>query len=70
MAEWKVVYKTQINSRAQIVQGVLIDRGIEAVIVSKKDSTLIINNGQIEVRVSEGQVLEAMKIVTDEITFK
>lgn len=70
MAEWKVVYKTQINSRAQIVQGVLIDRGIEAVIVSKKDSTLIINNGQIEVRVSEEQVLDAMKIVTDEITFK
>ena len=70
MAEWTVVYKTQINSRAQIVQGVLIDRGIEAVIVSKKDSTLIINNGQIEVRVSKEQVLEAMKIVTDEITFK
>lgn len=70
MAEWTVVYKTLINSRAQIVQGVLTDRGIEAVIVNKKDSTLIINNGQIEVRVPEEQVLDAMKIVTDEISFE
>jgi hypothetical protein len=70
MKDWTTVYKTTINSRAEIVKGVLVERGIEAVIISKKDTTLIIDNGSIDVMVQKEQVLEAMKIVKDEITFE
>jgi hypothetical protein len=51
------------------VKGVLADRGIDAVIVNKKDSTLHIGHGQIEVQVLKSDVLEAKKIINDEITF-
>jgi hypothetical protein len=70
MKDWTAVYKTTINSRAEIVKGVLVERGIDAVIINKKDTTLIINNGQIEVMVQREQVLDAVKIVNDEITFE
>jgi len=69
MKDWTVVYKTPIHSRAEIVKGVLNDRGIDAVIINKKDSTIHINHGQIEVMVQKEQVLSAVKIVNDEITF-
>ena len=70
MKDWTVVYKTPISSRAEIVKGVLTDRGITAVIINKKDSSIQINNGQVEVMVPREQVLNAMKIVNDEITFE
>ncbi|MCK5209783.1 MAG: DUF2007 domain-containing protein [Cyclobacteriaceae bacterium] len=70
MKDWTTVYKTPINSRAEIVKGVLSDRSIDAVIVNKKDSTLHFSHGQIEVLVPNKEVLKAMKIVNDEITFK
>lgn len=69
MKDWTVVYKSQISSRAEIVKSVLADRTIDAVIINKKDSTLHLNNGQIEVLVQKSQVLEAMKIINDEISF-
>jgi len=69
MKDWTVVYKSQISSRAEIVKSVLVERAIDAVIVNKKDSTLHLNNGQIEVQVQKNQVLEAMKIINDEISF-
>ena len=69
MKDWTVVYNSQINSRTEIVKGVLTDRGIDAVIVNKKDSTLHLDHGQIEVLVQQSSVLEAMKIINDEITF-
>ena len=67
---WTTVYKTSINSRAEIVKGVLIDRDIDAVIVNKKDSTIHISHGQIEVLVSNEDATKAIKIVDDEITFE
>ena len=70
MKDWIKVYKTPILSRAEIVKGVLISRGIEAVVMNKKDTTLIINNGMIEVLVPNDQALTAANIVEDEITFK
>lgn len=69
MKDWTVVYKTPIISRAEIVKGVLNDRGIDSVIINKKDSTIHINHGQIEVMVQKDQVLDAVKIVNDEISF-
>jgi len=69
MKDWTVVYKSPNNSRTEIVKGVLTDRGINAVIINKKDSTLHLNNGQIEVLVQKSSALDAMKIINDEITF-
>lgn len=70
MKDWTIVYKTQINSRAQIVKGVLNEHEIEVVIVSKKDTTLHLSHGQIEVLVPNKKVISAKKIVEDEITFE
>ena len=70
LEDWSVIYKTPILSRAEIVKGVLIERGINAVIVNKKDSTLHLSHGQIEVQVPKNETLNAMKIYNDEITFE
>ncbi len=69
MNDWTRVYKTSILSRAEIVKSVLQNHEIEAGIVNKKDSTIIIDNGQIEVMVPNEQALNAARIVKDEITF-
>ncbi|MCG8308866.1 MAG: DUF2007 domain-containing protein [Cytophagales bacterium] len=70
MKDWSVVYKTSMMSRAEIVKGVLTAHGLNAVIVNKKDSTLHMSHGLIEVQVPNSQVLNAMKIYNDEITFE
>ena len=69
MKDWSVVYKSTIHSRAEIVKGVLIEHDIEAILVDKKDSSLHIPHGQIEILVQQNNVLEAIKIINDEITF-
>ncbi len=70
MKNWAIVYKTLIASRAEICRGVLNDRNIDAVIINKKDTTVHMSHGQIEVHVPRDQVLTAMKIINDEITFE
>jgi hypothetical protein len=70
MKGWSVIYKTPVSSRAAIVKGVLAESGIEAVIMNKKDSTLHIDHGQLEVMVPSDMVLKAVKIVNDEIAFR
>ena len=69
MKDWTVIYKSPINSRADIVKGVLNESNIESVIVNKKDSTVHFSHGQIEVLVQKEDVLKAMKIVNNEIKF-
>ena len=70
MKDWNIVFKTKNNSRAEIVKGVLTERNINAVIINKKDSSLHLSHGQIEVLVPRDDVLKAVKIVNDEIAFK
>jgi len=70
MKDWTVVYKSPIYSRAEIVKGVLIEQGIDAVIINKRDSSIHFAHGQVEVLVHRNQVLGAMKIINSEITFK
>lgn len=69
MNEWSVVYKSAIHSRAEIVKGVLIECGIEAILVDKKDSSIHMPHGQVEILVKQNKVLEAVKIINDEIKF-
>lgn len=69
MKDWAVVYKSPNHSRAEILKGVLNYRGIEAVIINKQDSTVHMSHGQIEIHVQRDNILSAMKIINDEITF-
>ena len=70
MENWSTVYKTSNSSRAAIVKGVLHEKGVDAVILNKSDSTLHMPHGQVEVSVPADMVLRAIKIVNDEIAFK
>lgn len=70
MKDWTLVFKTPIHSRAEIVKGVLTSREIDAVIVNKKDSTLHVSHGLVEVMVSSKNAIRARKIVEDEIKFE
>jgi hypothetical protein len=69
MKDWSVIYKTKNSSRAEIVKGVLVESGINAVIVNKSDSSLPLSHGQLEILVPCDVVLRALKIVNDEIAF-
>jgi len=70
MKDWSTVYKTPTATRAAIVRGILEENGIEVVIMNKKDSTLHLDHGQLEVLVPCDVVLRAIKIINDEIAFK
>ena len=70
MKNWTIVYKTKDISRAEIVKGVLMENGIQAVIINKSDSSLPLSYGQMEILVPSDVVLRAVKIVNDEIAFK
>lgn len=70
MKDWSLVYKTKDQSRAEIVKGVLTERGINAVVINKKDSSLPLSHGQMEILVPSDVVLRAIKIVNDEIAFR
>jgi len=70
MKDWTTVYKSPIFSRAEIVKGVLIEHGIDAVIINKKDTTVHIDHGLVEVLVHRNHVLNAMKIINGKITFE
>lgn len=69
MTTWKSVYKTKERYKAEIVKDVLEDRGISAVIVNKQDSAYVII-GEFEIHVPVDYIMEAIKIVNDDINFK
>ncbi len=70
MTGWSAVYKTPILSRAEIVCGILTELGITAVVINKKDTTLHMFNGQVEVMVQQEDIVKALKIIEDEISFE
>ena len=69
MATWKSVYKTKERYKAEIVKDLLEDNAISAVIVNKQDSSYVII-GECEVHVPVERVMEAIKIINDDINFK
>lgn len=68
MSNWVKVYKNENLYRAEIVKAVLEDNGLQAVLVDKKDR--IYHLGYYEVHVGADDVLKAIKIITDDITFE
>ena len=68
MTNWQKVYKDGREHRATIVRDVLVDRDIDAVIVTKKDSAY--GFGYLEVQVPSDQVILAIKIIEEDIHFE
>lgn len=69
MATWETVYKSENSVRAEIVKNVLMGRDITAIIVNKRDSSYN-TFGFFEVKVLNEDVIEALRIVSDDIVFE
>ena len=68
MTDWQTVFKTDSNYRAEIVKDRLIDLGIEAVIMNKKDSNY--HFGYFEVMVQPDSVIKALQAIERDIKFE
>lgn len=68
MSKWQKVFESDSLIRAEIVKGVLEEKGIRAVILNKKDPVYKIH-GSIEVMVSADEAIRAINIVDNEISF-
>lgn len=68
MKNWGKVYSTTVAYRAEIVKSILEENDIAAVIVNKKESVYQLF-GSYEVHVAPDDLLKAIKIVENDITF-
>ena len=68
MSSWQKVYQDPQQYRAEIVKAVLEDNDISAVVLSKKDPSY--HFGHFEVQVVSDDVIKAIKIIQDDISFK
>jgi hypothetical protein len=68
MENWIKVFETQAQVRAEIVKGVLEERGIQAVVLNKKETVYQIF-GTYQVLVQRDDSISAATIVKNEITF-
>lgn len=68
MESWIKVFEDKNQIRAEIVKGVLEQNGIPAVVMNKKETVYHVF-GTYEVLVPNDQVLGAMNLIQNEITF-
>ncbi|PIB37028.1 hypothetical protein BFP72_17270 [Reichenbachiella sp. 5M10] len=68
MTDWQKVYSDRTEYRANIVVSVLEDKGIQPVLINKKDAAYQL--GQFEVHVVADDVIRAIKIIKDDIKFE
>ena len=69
MSRGQEVYGSENEVRAKIVRDILMDAGLNSVILKKKDSSLN-NFGRFEVVVNPDDVITALKVIQDEIQFE
>lgn len=69
MKGWQKVYSTEHGYQADIVKAVLEEHNLQPVVVNKQDSAYVVF-GYYEVRVNEHEVMDAMRIISNEINFK
>jgi len=69
VSKWSKVYESKMPYRAEIVKDILEQQGIGAIIMDKKDSAYDIF-GQLEVHVNVESVLNALKIIENDIKFE
>ena len=65
MAGWEKVYSTEQLYKAEIVKDILEEHGLSPIVLNKKESALHI--GLCEVLVIRDEVLQALKIIEDDI---
>lgn len=69
MSSWSKVYESKKPYRTEMVKDILEQKGIKAIVLDRKDSAYDIF-GQLEVHVKAEEVLNALKIIEDDIKFK
>ncbi|RLD24894.1 MAG: hypothetical protein DRI71_01200 [Bacteroidetes bacterium] len=69
MNNWSIVFESTHLHKVEIVKDVLFDRGLEPVIVNKKDTAYNIF-GQYEVHVAPEHAVRAIRIIENDIKFK
>jgi hypothetical protein len=68
MENWIRVFEDQNQIRAEIVKGVLEERGLPAVILNKKETVYQLS-GTYQVLVPNDQVQSALQLIQHEIAF-
>ncbi|MDH5399797.1 MAG: DUF2007 domain-containing protein [Cyclobacteriaceae bacterium] len=68
MAKWKKVYHAEQMWKAEIVKSILEENELSPVLINKKESATQI--GFYEVHVLLEQVMKALKIINDDISFE
>ena len=69
MNNWIMVFESKQEYKVEIVKDVLSDRGLEPVIVNKKDTAYNIF-GQYEVHVASEHAVRAIRVIENDIKFK
>lgn len=67
MSNWQTIFKTDLLYRAEIVKSYLGEKSIDSIILDKKDYAYQL--GHYELKVNADQVLRAIKIIENDITF-
>jgi hypothetical protein len=60
--DWVKIFSTDVNYKAELIKGLLVENGIEAVVINKKDSSY--HFGELEIYVNADDVLKAKHILT------
>ena len=68
MSQWQRVFTSTLQTRAEMVKGVLETHGLQPVIINKQSSAYHVF-GHFEIQVPVDDVLRAIKIIEDEISF-
>lgn len=69
MSSWEKIFSDENLVRINIVKDILSEKGINAIVINKKDSSYNAF-GQHEIHVIREEVLRALKIISDEIKFE
>lgn len=68
MENWIKVFEDQNQIRAEIVKGVLEEKGVPAVVLNKKETVYQLN-GTYQVLVPNDQAIHALQLIQYEIEF-
>lgn len=59
---WVKIYSTSANYKAELLKGLLMENGINAIIVNKQDSSYLF--GELELYVMPNDAIQAKHIIT------
>jgi len=59
--DWQKVFSTSKGYLAEIIKGVLIEHGIDSIVINKQDSSYLF--GEVEVYTKKDNLLKAINII-------